>query len=186
MSNENQEGAGVQEQKARFCASCGEKLNEGAKFCAGCGAQVGSAAPAAPSPSGGSGKSKKRPILKYIILGLAGLILVAVAGGIINVWLDSGAKRTMELESGQYKIIAEGSVTDYIDASRKTFRSVVDGKVLFDGVYRIDEDQMMHITYRDGSYGYRARVTSGTSYVVLRDVLLDKEIGSIFRKVADL
>ena len=72
-----------------FCEHCGAQLEEGAVFCQNCGAKVAveetqTLKQAVPSPGKQAPKRKKTGVWKWI-LAAAGIVVVALAGFLLNI-----------------------------------------------------------------------------------------------------
>jgi hypothetical protein len=81
-----------------FCTNCGAPLKEGAGFCISCGtAAKGAAAPAPvpPQPPTAAVAAKSSPLLKIVIIGLAGIFVLGAMGIVGSIYVAHRIKRSV-------------------------------------------------------------------------------------------
>lgn len=109
-----------------FCPECGAPMAAGAVFCENCGAQTGAAAPAVDAPAA------KKPVGKWLKLGIAAVALIAIVVLVIS--LFGGSKPNFALyrkdDALMYSKLS-GKPVEITDESTSTHWINKDGSKLF-------------------------------------------------------
>lgn len=104
-----------------FCNNCGSKIDDGQLFCPACGAKQGSMTDNYPAASGD--QKQKKPVKKFVLIGVILLLLAACAGGAVFAlkYFSAGARTERLLTQGEQYI----SEKEY-DLAEASFREALE------------------------------------------------------------